>query len=615
MNYRFEIFNGFKKSNIVKLGVPKDILGKDNMVWRNASKRLYSISTQLKEGQMIVVELDCSSPEIQVTSYTNPGGEITTDDFSWVFGEFIKLETAKTPEVDSEVNDGVTLDKEKKYYAVMPDTGEESFDVVPDDFILQLVKAGIVVKFVFASGDKCNGLIFFEKNDKMSMKLKTLISMNVRNVKLVEVNSSENIDSFFLDRHEMVCYTNLILDKLSIHLNAERLNESTEKSSIPIEDMDFSIRTYNVLKRNGINTLNDILAMSDNQLMKLRNLGKRSFTEIKECIGKVALSVSDDGDGDEPDLAELTDDDLLDCEIELSDIELSDIEETEDKNNYLDKLDELIGLTEVKAQARKIAAFARMKKDLKNRGIDNCSLVLNMQFTGNPGTAKTTVARILAKYFHQIGILKGSEVLEVGRADLVAGYVGQTAKKVMDVFDRAKGRLLFIDEAYSLIDDRDGSFGDEAISTIVQAMENNRDTTIVVFAGYPDQMEMLFKRNPGLKSRVPFHLSFKDYSPEEMLEITRFEVTKRCFELDAAAEGKIIDICMEAKKSVDAGNGRFCRNLVDYAILNFATRTYSEDETFDEQEAVKLVLVSEDFELPEEYKAPSKTTHIGFSVA
>ena len=216
-----------------------------------------------------------------------------------------------------------------------------------------------------------------------------------------------------------------------------------------------------------------------------------------------------------------------------------------------------------------------------NTALVNCKLInkiklLNMEFTGNPGTAKTTIARILAKILYEIGILNSKEIVEVGRADLVAGYVGQTAIKVKDVFEKAKGRLLFIDEAYSLADGQKGKFADEAINAIVQLMENNREDTVVIFAGYPNEMKDFFAANPGLRSRVPFRIEFPDYSADEMVQITKLEAQKRGFAVSAEAEEGVACICQKAVESTEKGNGRFCRNLVDSAILSFAERKYGD---------------------------------------
>ncbi len=329
-------------------------------------------------------------------------------------------------------------------------------------------------------------------------------------------------------------------------------------SFTPLEELELSVRAYNCLKRAGIDSIEVLMLLTDEELSQVRNLGSRSIEEIR---GKLIERDAARSGGANPDTASKPVD-------------------------YAAALEELIGLDNVKKQVRKIAAFARMKQDMQAQGRSDLPAVLNMEFAGNPGTAKTTVARILAGIFHEIGLLSSAEIVEVGRADLVGKYVGHTADRVREVFQRAKGRLLFVDEAYSLLEGQERSFGDEAINTIVQEMENHRAETIVIFAGYPDQMKDFMDRNPGLRSRVPFRICFEDYSAEEMLQITELEASRRGFTIDPAAKERVLELCGAAVGRADAGNGRFCRNLVENAILEYAARVYGDEGASEQKDCV-----------------------------
>ena len=216
----------------------------------------------------------------------------------------------------------------------------------------------------------------------------------------------------------------------------------------------------------------------------------------------------------------------------------------------------------------------------------------------------------MAKLFHEIGLLESGEIVEVGRSDLIAEYVGQTAIKVKKAFSKARGKLLFIDEAYSLADYWKGEFGDEAINTIVQEMENNREDTVVIFAGYPNEMNEFFSRNPGLRSRVPFQIDFPDYSADELVQIVDSEAQRRGFTIETDAKEKIADICEKSVGMTENGNGRFCRNLVDSAILNYAERVFG-DSVLTPDSIGEFILVENDFRVPKELTSKESST-IGF---
>jgi SpoVK/Ycf46/Vps4 family AAA+-type ATPase len=199
--------------------------------------------------------------------------------------------------------------------------------------------------------------------------------------------------------------------------------------------------------------------------------------------------------------------------------------------------------------------------------------------------------------------------VEVDRSGLVAGYVGQTAIKTQEQISAALGGVLFIDEAYSLLDDKGGMYGDEAINTIVQEMENNREDTIVIFAGYSNEMEKFMERNPGLRSRIAFHVHFEDYNTEELCEIGKLMVTKNGMKLDGEAEKKMEVIFDAARQQEDFGNGRYVRNTIEKARMKQASRLMRMDIPKLTSEDVATFL-AEDFEVPK--GAKKEKQRIGF---
>jgi SpoVK/Ycf46/Vps4 family AAA+-type ATPase len=213
-----------------------------------------------------------------------------------------------------------------------------------------------------------------------------------------------------------------------------------------------------------------------------------------------------------------------------------------------------------------------MQKAFADRGMPNAKRSMHMVFTGNPGTAKTTVARLFAQILKDNKILSVGNIIECGRSDLVGKYVGWTAVQVKQLFQKAQGSVLFIDEAYSLCDDRNGLFGDEAINTIVQEMENQREDMVVIFAGYPKEMKDFIDRNPGLRSRISFYVDFKDYSPSELYDITKHIAGNNGYKMADDTYEKLIPIFEASVGTTNHGNGRYARNLVEKAQLAQALR-------------------------------------------
>ena len=202
-----------------------------------------------------------------------------------------------------------------------------------------------------------------------------------------------------------------------------------------------------------------------------------------------------------------------------------------------EKLQNMIGLQSAKKAMEQVLNFYKAQKLFKEKGFPDSRPAMHMVFTGNPGTAKTTAARLFAGIMKENQLLSEGRLFELGRTDLVGKYVGWTAQIVKEKFRKARGSVLFIDEAYSLLDGDSSLYGDEAINTIVQEMENCREDTVVIFAGYPREMEQFLSRNPCLRSRIAFHLSFEDYSPEELYQITRLLAEEQGLTLAADETG------------------------------------------------------------------------------
>ena len=613
-------------------------------------------------------QMNSDKTGLRAFAFSKGDVKMTSGDFGWIFEEYADVEAQAPDSFEDLYRDF------PKVYVLrhMPGISDElrtfrsrHLPSEDTDYLQDVVRAvkesGGVVRIVVETGHDSQGVILFCLAEEMTLQMRTLLSLAFPDTVLEEADMADADTDFRLPAKYLMesmkrllevflLEDSLLLDSIEDSSTEDSFSEesstenlSTEDSSLDSEDpayrfrwededdldaaygyadpegydaedpaahsqpgaggksgggetsdqepdslfldeLDLSVRTYVCLNRAGIYTLGDLRKMSREDLAKIRNLGSRSLEEVINKLASMGLSLQ--GEQAPP--------------------------------SSSDMLAQLIGLKDVKEQVRKIAAFARMKKDMETLGRTSVPVALNMEFVGNPGTAKTTVARILAGIFQEIGILSSSQIVETGRADLVAGYIGQTAINVKSVFKRARGKLLFIDEAYSLASDSQRDFGYEAINTIVQEMENSRGDTVVVFAGYPEEMENFFSMNPGLRSRVPFRISFPDYSTDEMAQIVALEAQKRGFSLCPRALEKAVSLCGEAKHRSDAGNGRFCRNLVENAILGYALRVYGEGTEAADGAEKDFILAEEDFSLPDNMQAiperqeAKKTAPIGF---
>ena len=242
------------------------------------------------------------------------------------------------------------------------------------------------------------------------------------------------------------------------------------------------------------------------------------------------------------------------------------------------ELDELVGLAPVKEYVFGLADNIQVQQRRAAAGFKTASLSMHMIFTGNPGTGKTTIARLVARYLKAIGALKGGQLIEVGRGDLVGRYTGHTAPLTNSVIESALGGVLFIDEAYSLYRGEQDSFGLEAIDTLVKGMEDHRDELVVILAGYTKEMETFLTANSGLASRFPNKIEFPDYTADELLDITTVLAKGKGYRLAESCMFPLLGYYKrrQALDSRTAGNGRLARNTLEKAIFNQSRRLVAE---------------------------------------
>jgi SpoVK/Ycf46/Vps4 family AAA+-type ATPase len=235
----------------------------------------------------------------------------------------------------------------------------------------------------------------------------------------------------------------------------------------------------------------------------------------------------------------------------------------------LAELDALIGLERVKREIHRQVAILRVERLRAEAGMKNATITRHVVFTGNPGTGKTTVARLVSGIYQALGLLSKGQLVEVDRSELVAGYLGQTAVKTAEVVARAAGGVLFIDEAYSLTGDQ---YGTEAVDTLVKEMEDKRDDLVVIVAGYPAPMLAFVAANPGLSSRFRTTIEFDDYTDDEMVKILTLLADGSDFDLTPEALAHFRALLAVTVRDSTFGNGRFSRNMLEAAIGRHAWR-------------------------------------------
>lgn len=241
----------------------------------------------------------------------------------------------------------------------------------------------------------------------------------------------------------------------------------------------------------------------------------------------------------------------------------------------IEELNDMIGLDSVKAEVKSLTNYIKLMKEREAKGLKSPNISYHCVFSGNPGTGKTTVARILARIYRDLGVVSKGHLVETDRNGLIGSYVGQTGPKTNALIDSALGGVLFIDEAYGLLDSDGGGYGDEAIATLLKRMEDDRKDLVVIVAGYTNEMKKFIEANPGLQSRFTRYINFPDYSPEELYRIFEARMKPYSFKLSADGSAKLKEVLETVFKSKtrNFGNGRYVRNLFETAVTNMANRT------------------------------------------
>lgn len=261
----------------------------------------------------------------------------------------------------------------------------------------------------------------------------------------------------------------------------------------------------------------------------------------------------------------ITDDTAVDLGAEFRDSHIQEV---------LDQLDrDLVGLVPVKTRIKEIASLLLVDRVRRKLEVESSPPTLHMNFTGNPGTGKTTVAQKMAEILHGLGYVRRPEVIAVTRDDLVGQYIGHTGPKTREVLKKAMGGVLFIDEAYNMYrPENERDYGQEAIEILLQVMENNRDDLVVILAGYKERMDKFFESNPGMRSRIAHHIDFPDYSPDELLAIARLMLKQENYQFSPAAEEMFVEYLVRRMSQGSFANARSVCNALDRSRLRQANR-------------------------------------------
>ena len=437
-------------------------------------------------------------------------------------------------------------------------------------------------------------MCIYSENEEVNKDILDIINQNINYfsymkkgnagiVSFYDIDKSEKLDEIYSSNHNVISFEKSKAIDLKSQEDKEKiLNKLNEK----IKDNEQNILT--VISAKNKEELYGIFSVSDdlkNEFSEFEIVEQKP--DVQEVYNEILDKVKDNIKLDEQMQIDLLD--YISNTYEKSDLnfveyrdkllkaiifnkEIPKSEKDKSIDEVFQELDELVGLKKVKQALRDLVSL----KELKNKASDDIKIKdvnLHMVFLGNPGTGKTTVARMVAEILYNLKYIKQNKLIEVSSKDLVAEYVGQTAPKTMAVVQKALGGVLFIDEAYSLASGQGqgNGYNEEAIATLIQAMENHRDNLVVIFAGYTKEMQSFLNTNSGIVSRIGYTLEFEDYTTEELIKIFEQMTKKSGFVVEKDAIEKLRKIIDEYKETKNFGNARFVRNVYEKTIIKHAS--------------------------------------------
>ena len=491
---------------------------------------------------------------------------VTSDGENWyvkLMYNDLGLNPDDKPEYKIKSDEKLTLSIKSDFYVLIDNITSEF-----DSFVRNELFGSESLSRYFITHETYSNIV--KDTARINILIKTFVLKDIFSV-FVKLNHSLSIDT--LEGKILFLYQ---LKEVNINPDFETFNNYCYSLSLNPKTIEVRVGVDGLIKQAnemtlGLTDLNDydfylrhILDQVDKELSKkYMVLLYRFASVVAKADGKITKE-------EEEWLSQM----LAMTEVDKDrDKEQPDLRISQGGSNPIEELESLIGLTSVKKDVVSLANFIKMKKMREEKGLKAPNITYHCVFSGNPGTGKTTVARILASIFKELGILKSGHLVETDRSGLVAEYVGQTAVKTNKIIDSALDGVLFVDEAYTLVGGHN-DYGKEAIATLLKRMEDDRDRLIVILAGYSNEMEEFINSNPGLRSRFNRYIYFPDYSASELFQIFNLNVSKNEYIITDEAEEFIkakLDKVVKNKQK-DFGNARYIRNYFEMAIEHQANR-------------------------------------------